>query len=42
MCIAYDGKYIDKTVNTEFLGLQIDKYLMDTFIYKLIGECYAV
>jgi hypothetical protein len=40
-------KYIEETVNTEFLGLQIDNRLnwknhVDQLVPKLSGACYAV
>ncbi|PNF23822.1 hypothetical protein B7P43_G15913 [Cryptotermes secundus] len=45
--IGYNGKYIEETVNTKFLGLQIDSHLswsnhIDKLIPKLSGACYAV
>jgi hypothetical protein len=45
--IEYSGKYIEESVNTKFLGLQIDNHLswsnhIDKLIPKLGGACYAV
>jgi hypothetical protein len=45
--IGYNGKHIEESVNTKFLGLQIDKHLnftnhIDKLIPKLGGACYAV
>jgi hypothetical protein len=45
--IGYNGKYIEESVNTKFLGLQIDSHLswsthIDKLIPKLSGVCYAV
>jgi hypothetical protein len=45
--IEYSGKYIEESVNTRFLGLQIDNHLswsnhIDKLIPKLGGACYAV
>jgi mannose/fructose/N-acetylgalactosamine-specific phosphotransferase system component IID len=45
--IEYSGKYVEESINTEFLGLQIDNHLswsnhIDQFIPKLSGACYAV
>jgi hypothetical protein len=42
--IGYNGKYIEETVNTKFLGLQIDSHLswsnhIDKLIPKLSGAC---
>jgi hypothetical protein len=49
MCssIGYKGKCLEESVNTKFLGLQIDNYLnwtnhIDKFISKLSGARYAV
>jgi hypothetical protein len=45
--IGYNGKYIEESVNTKFLGLQIDSHLswsnhIDKLIPKLSGAFYAV
>jgi hypothetical protein len=45
--IDYRGKYIEETINTKFLGLQIDNHLtwknrIDQMVPKLSGACYAV
>jgi hypothetical protein len=45
--IGYNGKCIEESVNTKFLGLQIDNHLnrtnhIDKLIPKLSGACYAV
>ena len=45
--IGYDGKYKDKSVDTKFLGLQINNLLnwknhIDYIIPKLYGTCYVV
>jgi IS1 family transposase len=47
LCIDYTGKYIEETINTKFLGLQIDNHLtwknhIDQMVPKLSGACYAV
>jgi hypothetical protein len=47
LSIGYYGKYIQESVNTKFLGLQIDNRLnwtnhIDKLIPKLSGACYAV
>jgi hypothetical protein len=44
---AYEDKYIEESVHTEFLGLQIDSHLnwkthVDQLVPKLSGACYAV
>jgi hypothetical protein len=45
--IGYNGKCIEESVNTKFLGLQIDNHLnwtnhIDKLIPKLSEACYAV
>jgi hypothetical protein len=45
--MANNGKHIQESVNTKFLGLQIDNHLnwtnhIDKLIPKLSGACYAV
>jgi hypothetical protein len=45
--IGYKGKYVEQTVNTEFLGLQIYNHLnrmnyTEQIISKLSGAYYAV
>jgi hypothetical protein len=45
--IGYNDKYIEESLHTKFLGLQIDNYLnwknhIDQLIPKLSGACYAV
>jgi hypothetical protein len=45
--IVYWDKYIEVTVNTKFLHLQIDNHLnrknhIDQLVQKLSGECCAV
>jgi hypothetical protein len=45
--IDYRGKYIEETINTKFLGLQVDNHLtwknnIDQMVPKLSGVCYAV
>jgi hypothetical protein len=45
--IECNGKYIEESVNTKSLGLQIDSHLswsnhIDKLIPKLSGGCYAV
>jgi hypothetical protein len=45
--IDYRGKNIEETINTKFLGLQIDNHLtwknhFDQMVPKLSGACYAV
>jgi hypothetical protein len=45
--IDYRGKCIEGTINTKFLGLQIDNHLtwknhFDQMVPKLSGACYAV
>jgi hypothetical protein len=47
LIIGYNGKCIEESVNTKFLGLQIDNRLnwinhIDKLIPKLSGACYAV
>ena len=47
LCIGYKEKYIEETVNTKFLGLQIDNHLtwknhIAQIIPKLSAACYAV
>jgi hypothetical protein len=47
LCIAYRGKYIEETINTKFLGLQIDNHLtwknhIDQMVPMLSEACYAV
>jgi hypothetical protein len=44
--IGYDDKYIEESINTKFLGLQIDNHLnwknhIDLMIPKLSIACYA-
>jgi hypothetical protein len=44
---AYDEKYIEESINTEFLGLQINNHLnwknhIDVTILKLSRVCYAI
>jgi hypothetical protein len=45
--IDYRGKYIEETINTKFLGLQVDNHLtwknhFDQMVPKLSGACYVV
>jgi hypothetical protein len=45
--IGYEDRYIEETVNTKFLGLQIDTHLnwknhIEQIIPKLRGACYAM
>jgi hypothetical protein len=45
--IGYEDKYIQQSVHTTFLGLQIDSHLnwkthVDQLVLKLSGTCYAV
>jgi hypothetical protein len=45
--IRYEDKYIEESVHTKFLGLQIDSHLnwkthADQLIPKLSGACYAI
>jgi hypothetical protein len=47
LTISYKDKYIEETVNTKFLGLQLDNHLnwknhIDQMIPKLNAACYAV
>jgi hypothetical protein len=47
LCIGYKEKYIEDTMNTEFLGLPIDNHIYwknytEQIIPKLSGECYAI
>ena len=47
LCIGYKEKYIEKTVNTEFLGLQMDDHLswknhIEQMISKLREACSAI
>jgi hypothetical protein len=47
LCIDYRGKYIEETINTKFLGLQIDNHLIwknhfDQMVPKLSGAYYAI
>jgi hypothetical protein len=47
LSIDYNGKYIQESGNTKFLGLQIDNHLnwtnhIDKLIPMLSGACYAV
>jgi hypothetical protein len=47
LSIGYNDKYIEESVQTKFLGLQIDNHLnwknrIDQLIPKLSGACYAV
>jgi hypothetical protein len=47
LSIGYKNKYIEWTVNTKFLGLQIDNHLnsenhVNQLVPKLSGVCYAV
>jgi hypothetical protein len=47
LSVGYNGKYIEESANTKFLGLQIDNRLnwknhIDQIILKLSGACYAV
>jgi lipoprotein signal peptidase len=46
-CIGYNEKYIKESINTKFLGLQIDnhlnwKYHIAQIVQKLSGACYAI
>jgi len=45
LCIGYTENYIEETVNTKFLGLQIDNHInwknhIEQMIPKLSGACY--
>jgi hypothetical protein len=45
--IGYKDRYTEETVNTTFLGLQIDKHLnwknhIEQMVPKLRGACYAM
>ena len=45
--IGYKEKYIERTVNTKFLSLQIDNHLTqknhtEQMVPKLSGACYAI
>jgi hypothetical protein len=45
--IGYDEKSIEESINTKFLGLQIDNHLnwknhIDLMIPKLSTACYAI
>jgi hypothetical protein len=45
--IGYEDKYIEQSVHTKFLGLQIDSHLnwkthIDQLVPELSGACYAV
>jgi hypothetical protein len=45
--IGYGKKYIEESINTKFLGLQIDKHLnwknyIDLMIPKLSIACYTI
>ena len=47
LCIGYKEKYIEETVNAEFLGLQIDNHInwknhTEETIPKLSGACFAI
>jgi hypothetical protein len=47
LSIGYNGKYMQESVNMEFLGLQIDNHLnwtyhIDKLIPNLSGACYNV
>jgi hypothetical protein len=47
LSIGYNDKYIEESVQTKFLGLQIDNHLnwanhIAQLIPKLSGACYAV
>jgi hypothetical protein len=47
LSVGYNGKYIEVSVNTKFLGLQIGNHLnwknhINQIIPKLSGACYAV
>jgi hypothetical protein len=47
LSISFNGNYIEESVNTKFLGLQIDNHLnwtncIDKLISKLSGACYIV
>jgi IS1 family transposase len=47
LCIGYDEKYIKESINTKFLGLQIDNHLnwknhIDQIVPQLSGACYAI
>jgi hypothetical protein len=47
LSIGYNDKYIEESVQTKFLGLQIDNHLnwknhIEQLIPKLSGACYAV
>ena len=45
--IGYTDRYIEETLNTKFVGLQIDKHLnwqnhIEQMVPKLSAACYAV
>jgi hypothetical protein len=45
--IGYDEKYVEESINTKFLGLEIDNHLhwknhIDLMIPKLSRTCYAI
>jgi hypothetical protein len=47
LIIGYDEKYIEDSINTKFLGLQIDNHLncenhIDLMISMLSRACYAI
>jgi len=47
LLIGYKEKYVEETVNTTFLGLQIDNHInwkhhIEEISPKLSGACYAV
>jgi hypothetical protein len=47
LSIGYNGKYIEESANTKFLGVEIDNHLIwknhiDQMFLKLRGACYAV
>jgi hypothetical protein len=47
LSIRYNDKYVEESVHTKFLGLQIDNHLnwknhIDQLVPKLSGACYAV
>jgi hypothetical protein len=47
LLIDYREKYIEETINTKFLDLQVDNHVtwknhIDQMVPKLSGACYAV
>jgi hypothetical protein len=47
LSIGCKETYVEESVNTKFLGLQIDKHLnwknhLSQLVHKLSGACYAV